>query len=160
MSVIKINKLFCLFVTVSTIFTFPSISIAGKYNWNNIVKEASGQTVYFHAWGGAENINTYINWAAETVKKTYNINVKHVKISDTSNVVSRILAEKNAKNNKNGAVDLVWINGENFSSMKRNNLLLKENWVIELPNSIFLDFKYNPSSLNDFGIPADGMEMP
>ena len=56
MSVIKINKLFCLFVTVSTIFTFPSISIAGKYNWNNIVKEASGQTVYFHAWGGAENI--------------------------------------------------------------------------------------------------------
>ena len=160
MSVIKINKLFCLFVTVSTIFTFPSISIAGKYNWNNIVKEASGQTVYFHAWGGAENINTYINWAAETVKKTYNINVKHVKISDTSNVVSRILAEKNAKNNKNGAVDLVWINGENFSSMKRNNLLLKENWVIELPNSKFLDFKNNPSLLNDFGIPTDGMEMP
>ena len=160
MSVIKINKLFCLFVTVSTIFTFPSISIADKYNWNNIVKEASGQTVYFHAWGGAENINTYINWAAETVKKTYNINVKHVKISDTSNVVSRILAEKNAKNNKNGAVDLVWINGENFSSMKRNNLLLKENWVIELPNSKFLDFKNNPSLLNDFGIPTDGMEMP
>ena len=160
MSVIKINKLFCLFVTVSTIFTFPSISIAGKYNWNNIVKEASGQTIYFHAWGGAENINTYINWAAETVKKTYNINVKHVKISDTSNVVSRILAEKNAKNNKNGAVDLVWINGENFSSMKRNNLLLKENWVIELPNSKFLDFKNNPSLLNDFGIPTDGMEMP
>ena len=160
MSVIKINKLFCLFVTVSTIFTFPSISIAGKYNWNNIVKEASGQTVYFHAWGGAENINTYINWAAETVKKTYNINVKHVKISDTSNVVSRILAEKNAKNNKNGAVDLVWINGENFSSMKRNNLLFKENWVIELPNSKFLDFKNNPSLLNDFGIPTDGMEMP
>ena len=160
MSVIKINKLFCLFVTVSTIFTFPSISIAGKYNWNNIVKEASGQTVYFHAWGGAENINTYINWAVETVKKTYNINVKHVKISDTSNVVSRILAEKNAKNNKNGAVDLVWINGENFSSMKRNNLLLKENWVFELPNSKFLDFKNNPSLLNDFGIPTDGMEMP
>ena len=160
MSVIKINKLFCLFVTISTIFTFPTISIADKYNWNNIVKEASGQTVYFHAWGGAENINTYINWAAETVKKTYNINVKHVKISDTSNVVSRILAEKNAKNNKNGAVDLVWINGENFSSMKRNNLLLKENWVIELPNSKFLDFKNNPSLLNDFGIPTDGMEMP
>ena len=113
------NKLICLFVIISTIFIFPTSSIADKYNWNNIVKEASGQTVYFHAWGGAKNINTYINWAAETVKKTYNITVKHVKISDTSNVVSRILAEKNAKNNKNGAVDLVWINGENFSSMKR-----------------------------------------
>ncbi|MDC0975820.1 ABC transporter substrate-binding protein [Alphaproteobacteria bacterium] len=160
MFVIKKNRLFRLFVTISTIFIFPSNSIADKYNWNNIVKEASGQTVYFHAWGGAENINTYINWAAETVKKTYNINVKHVKISDTSNVVSRILAEKNAKNNKNGAVDLVWINGENFSSMKRNNLLFKKNWVIELPNSKFLDFKNNPSLLNDFGIPTDGMEMP
>ena len=160
MFVINKNKLICLFVTISTIFIFPTSSIADKYNWNNIVKEASGQTVYFHAWGGAKNINTYINWAAETVKKTYNITVKHVKISDTSNVVSRILAEKNAKNNKNGAVDLVWINGENFSSMKRNNLLLKENWVIELPNSKFLDFKNNPSLLNDFGIPTDGMEMP
>ena len=160
MIMIKPNKYVCLFIAISFIFIFPSYSKANKENWNNILKEASGQTVYFHAWGGAKNINSYINWAAETVKKTYNITVKHVKVSDTSNVVSRILSEKNAKKNNNGAVDLVWINGENFSSMKKNNLLLNENWIIQLPNSKFLDFKNNPSLLNDFGVSTGGMEMP
>ena len=160
MFIIKKNKYFCLFIIILSIFIFPSYSKANKDNWSNILKEASGQTVYFHAWGGAKNINSYINWAAETVKKTYNITVKHVKVSDTANVVSRILSEKNAKNNNNGAVDLVWINGENFSSMKKNNLLLNKNWVIQLPNSKFLDFQNNPSLLNDFGISTDGMEMP
>ena len=39
MFVINKNKLFCLFVTISTIFIFPSNSIADKYNWNNIEGE-------------------------------------------------------------------------------------------------------------------------
>jgi putative thiamine transport system substrate-binding protein len=154
------NKFFCVFIIILSIFIVPSCSKATEENWNNILKQASGQTIYFHAWGGAKNINSYINWAADTVKKTYNITVKHVKVSDTSNVVRRILSEKNSKIINNGAVDLVWINGENFSSMKKNNLLLNENWIIQLPNSKFLDFKNNPSLLNDFGISTDGMEMP
>ncbi|MDC0093022.1 ABC transporter substrate-binding protein [Alphaproteobacteria bacterium] len=154
------NNFFCLFFIILSIFIHPSFSKATEENWNNILKQASGQTIYFHAWGGAKNINSYINWAGDAVKKAYNITVKHVKVSDTSHVVSRILSEKNSKIINNGAVDLVWINGENFSSMKKNNLLLNENWIFQLPNSKFLDFKNNPSLLNDFGISTDGMEMP
>ena len=44
--------------------------------------------------------------------------------------------------------------------MKSNNLLLSEKWIFNLPNSKFLDFSNDPSLLNDFGIPTDGMEMP
>ena len=44
--------------------------------------------------------------------------------------------------------------------MKKNNLLLKKNWIIKLPNSKLLDLKNNPSLLNDFGVPTEGMEMP
>ena len=44
--------------------------------------------------------------------------------------------------------------------MKTNDLLLNEKWIFNSPNSKFLDFANNPSLLNDFGIPTDGMEMP
>jgi len=128
--------------------------------WEENLLKSSGQTIFFHAWGGDRNINSYIRWAADEVKEKYNINVQHVKVSDTSNVVARILSEKNAAKHSNGAVDLVWINGENFSRMKESNLLLRENWIFEIPNSIYLDFKNNPSLLNDFGINTEGMEMP
>ena len=84
--------------------------------------------------------------------KKYNIEVVHVKIADTSNVVARILSEKNCRKNKNGAVDLVWINGENFSFMKKQDLLFKDNWIIKSPNTKNMDFENNPGLLNDFGI--------
>ena len=129
-------------------------------SWEDTILKSSGQTIFFHAWGGDRNINSYIRWATDEVKKRHNINVKHVKVSDTSNVVARILSEKNAKKDSNGAVDLVWINGENFSMMKENKLLIRENWIFKIPNSEYLDFKNNPSLLNDFGINTEGREMP
>ena len=150
---------FCIFFSL-LFFIFPINAHERKDDWKDVLKEASGQTIYFHAWGGAKNINSYIKWASDEVKKKYDITVKHVKVSDTANVVAKILSEKNVKKNNNGTVDLVWINGENFSFMKTNDLLLNEKWIFNSPNSKFLDFANNPSLLNDFGIPTDGMEMP
>jgi putative thiamine transport system substrate-binding protein len=149
----------CIFFSL-LLFIFPINAHERNDDWKDVLKEASGQTIYFHAWGGAKNINSYIKWASDEVRKKYNINVKHVKVSDTANVVAKILSEKNVKKNNNGTVDLVWINGENFSFMKTNDLLLNEKWIFNSPNSKFLDFANNPSLLNDFGIPTDGMEMP
>ena len=148
------------FIFVFFIISPLSNATEKKNEWEIEASKFSGQTIFFHAWGGAKNINSYIKWASDEVKKRYNITVKHVKISDTANVVARILSEKNVKTNNNGAVDLVWINGENFSVMKKNNMLLSENWVRDLPNSKYLDFENNPSLLNDFGVPTEGMEMP
>ena len=156
------------FIIISLVFVFCSSTYAlekqsyvfqNEY-WKKIIKKASGQTIYFHAWGGAKNINSYIKWASNEVMKKYNIEVIHVKIADTSNVVARILSEKTAEKNKNGAVDLVWINGENFSFMKKQDLLFKNNWIIKSPNTKNMDFKNNPGLLNDFGISTNGMEMP
>ena len=64
--------------------------------WQQILNEAKGQSVYFNAWGGSDTINDYIAWAAAEVKKQYQVDVKQVKITDTGDVVSRILAEKSA----------------------------------------------------------------
>lgn len=136
-----------------------SASEAKTSTWQEIVKQSKGQTVYFNAWGGSEQINDYIDWATDQVDKRYGIALKHVKVSDTSNVVSRVLAEKAAGRNSNGTVDLVWINGENFRSMKQNGLLFGP-FVQGLPSFKGVDPLENPSTVLDFGEPVDGLEAP
>lgn len=128
-------------------------------HWQNIVKKGRNQDVYFYAWGGDSQINAYIQWVVQQVKNQYNINLHHVKLSDTSEAVSRVLAEKSANNSTNGSVDLVWINGANFAAMSEHSLLLKQ-WANMLPNFRFTNPDNNPAVLFDFGIPTQGMEAP
>jgi putative thiamine transport system substrate-binding protein len=127
--------------------------------WQHIENVGKNQSVYFHAWGGDPQINAYIQWAAGQVKTKYNINLVHVKLSDTSEAVSRVLAEKSANNNTQGSVDLVWINGANFATMSEHSLLLKE-WANKLPNFVLTDPNNNPAVNFDFGLPTNGMEAP
>jgi len=127
--------------------------------WQQIEAQGSNQDVYFYAWGGDPQINAYLQWVADQVDDKYNINLVHVKLSDTSEAVSRVLAEKSAHNDDQGSVDLVWINGANFATMSENSLLLKQ-WANKLPNFVLTDPENNPTVNFDFGVPTDGMEAP
>nr|WP_321446282.1 ABC transporter substrate-binding protein [uncultured Cohaesibacter sp.] len=129
-------------------------------DWQAVLAKAKGQTVYFHAWGGGDRINAYIDWAGQQVATRYGVTVKHVKVSDTANVVSQIIAEKAAGKEEGGSVDLVWINGENFASLKEKGLLLPMSWAPDLPNYKFADIKGKPTLTTDFTIPTDGLESP
>ena len=84
----------------------------------------------------------------------------HVKVSDTAEVVSRVLTEKAAGRTEGGAVDLVWINGENFAAMKREGLLQPTAWATTLPNYRFVDVENKPTVASDFTVPVDGLEAP
>ena len=128
-------------------------------SWQQIEAQGENQDVYFYAWGGDPQINAYLQWAAKQVDDKYNINLVHVKLSDTSEAVSRVLAEKSANNNDKGSVDLIWINGANFATMSENSLLLKQ-WANKLPNFALTDPKNNPTVNFDFGVPTNGMEAP
>src|SRR5690606_15497312 len=90
----------------------PSAKIQADDNWQRIVQQGQGQDVYWHAWGGDPQVNLYIQWVAKQVLQQYKIRLHHVKLADTSEAVSRILAEKAAGNEQQGSVDLIWINGE------------------------------------------------
>ena len=127
--------------------------------WQQIEAKGSNQDVYFYAWGGDPQINAYLQWVADQVDDKYNINLVHVKLSDTSEAVSRVLAEKSAHNDDQGSVDLVWINGANFATMSENSLLLKQ-WANKLPNFALTDPENNPTVNFDFGVPTNGMEAP
>ena len=128
--------------------------------WDEVLNEASGETVYFNAWGGAENINAYLEWAGGELQKRYGIKLVHVKLDDTANAVAKVVAEKAAGRNDAGTVDLIWINGENFASMKRQSLLMTPGWAEKLPNWKFVDAEDKPTVRTDFTIPVEGLESP
>ncbi|MBD3584818.1 ABC transporter substrate-binding protein [Salinimonas sp. HHU 13199] len=120
---------------------------------------AHAQTINFHAWGGSPQVNRYLQWVNTQTEAEFGITVNHVKLADTSDAVSRVLAEKAAGNHDRGSVDLIWINGENFAAMKRHGLL-HQNWVSSLTNFALTNPDKNRNMTMDFGIPTDGQEAP
>jgi putative thiamine transport system substrate-binding protein len=127
--------------------------------WSRIEAAARGQTVYFNAWAGSERINAYLQWAAAEVARRWGVKLEHVKVTDTAEVVRRVRAEKSAGRNADGSVDLVWINGENFLTMKREGLLFGP-WSEQLPSYAAVDTIGKPSTRVDFSEPVDGYEAP
>jgi len=120
---------------------------------------AQGQTVYFNAWGGDPQVNRYIGWVAEEVEHRFAVELRHVKLSDTANAVTRVLSEKTAGRDTGGSIDLIWINGENFAKMKENDLLYGP-FADKLPNWKLVDFDDKPTTRIDFTIPTEAYEAP
>lgn len=128
-------------------------------NWASVEAQAKGQTVFFNAWAGSERINAYIQWAAEEVQRRYGVKVQHVKVADAADVVRRVRGEKQAGRQTGGSVDAVWINGENFLTMKRE-ALLHGPFAEALPSYQWVDTQGKPTTRIDFSEPVDGMEAP
>ncbi|MEM6512999.1 MAG: ABC transporter substrate-binding protein [Pseudomonadota bacterium] len=135
------------------------ISSAQADDWNAMVAEAAGQTVYFNAWGGDLAINRYIDWAAERVRDDYAIELRHVRVTDIAEAVSRIKAERAAGRDERGSIDLMWINGENFAALKRAGLLYGP-WAMQTPNAAHINWRDNPTTMTDGSLPTDGYELP
>ncbi len=127
--------------------------------WPEIVAAARGQTVYWNAWAGDERTNAFIAWAGREVSRRYGVTINHVKLKDTAEAVTRVVAEKAAGRDSGGGVDLIWINGPNFLSMKAQGLLYGP-FTQALPNYALVDVAGTPSNTVDFTVPVDGMESP
>jgi len=132
---------------------------AAPADFDSAQRQARGQKVYFHAWGGDPRINDYIVWAAQALEQRAGIALTQVKLKDTSEAVSHVLAEKTAGQKDGGSVDLIWLNGENFAAMKANRLLFGP-FTALLPNSRLLDPVGNPTLALDFTVPTEGLESP
>jgi putative spermidine/putrescine transport system substrate-binding protein len=134
-------------------------STLATMSWDEIVAEARGDTVTWFMWGGSDTINSYVSdHLGEVLKREYDITLNRVPITDAADVVNMVLTEKEAGVAQGGAVDLIWINGENFRSMKEAGLALC-GYTDVLPNSVLVNWD-NPAIANDFGVPVDGCEVP
>jgi putative thiamine transport system substrate-binding protein len=127
--------------------------------WEDTLAEARGQTVFWNAWGGDERTNAFIEWVGERTEAAYGVSIMQVKLTDTAEAVSRVIAEKAAGQTKGGSVDLIWINGANFQSMKEQGLLFGP-FLSGLPNAAGLDLSPGAAAVTDFTIPTEGYESP
>lgn len=128
-------------------------------DWAATEAAARGQTVWWHAWGGDPKINDFIAWVGELAQARHGVTLNHVKLAATADAVARVLAEHQAGQTSDGAVDLIWINGENFAAMKAQGLLAGP-FAEALPNWALVDVAGKPAVTTDFTLPTEGFESP
>ena len=125
---------FCAFLT-GLLLAAPLYAADG---WQAIQQQAKGQTVWFNAWGGDPAVNRYLEWVSGEMQTHYAITLKIVPLADAADAVKRIQTEAAAGRKTNGSVDLLWVNGENFRTLKEANLL-ETGWAQTLPNWRYVD---------------------
>jgi len=148
---------YLLFVVMAGSLFSTAHAIEPNEPWNKVLEEARGQTVYFNAWGGSDRINEYLEWVAAQASEQHGLQLKHVKIADIAEVVGQLEAAKAVGRDTDGNVDLMWVNGENFAAMKRQELTWGP-FAATLPNSSLL--KDSPSVKFDFSVPVEALESP
>ena len=146
-------------IVLALVVGLAATSARADAAWDDVLARAKGETVYWNAWGGDERTNAFIAWVGEQLKQRYGVEVKQVKLTDTGEAVARVVAEKSAGRDRDGAVDLIWINGPNFLSMKQKGLLYGP-FVDRLPNARYIDTTTKPSNVTDFTLPTQGYESP
>ncbi|MBA3408642.1 MAG: ABC transporter substrate-binding protein [Solirubrobacterales bacterium] len=135
----------------------PERSAAGV-SFDSTRAEARGQTVNWWMYGGDARINDYVDRYVTPAAAELGVKVRRVSVGDTADAVQRVVSQRRAGKASGGAVDLIWINGENFASGKQAGLWLKD-WARRLPNARLVDWE-DPSIARDFGVPVDGQESP
>lgn len=127
-----------------------------QLSWDEIQAVAKGSQVTFAMWGGSDQVNQFVDgWVAEQLRQRYQVSLKRVPLADTADAVNKVLGEVQAQSPR-GSLDLIWINGENFRSMKQGNLLFGP-FTSQLPSLVYYDAAVIGS---DFGLPVDGYEAP
>lgn len=132
----------------------------GFDSWDAVLEAADGQTVNWYLWGGSDAINEFVDRTyGIPLMEEYNITLNRVPLADTVDAVNQVLSEAEAGiEGDDGSIDLIWINGENFFTLKQADLLYGP-WAESIPNSALVDWE-NPALNLDFGRPVEGMESP
>ena len=146
-------------IVVAACTALPAAAQPDPSDWAAVLQEARGQTVYWHAWGGDPRINDFILWVADEALSRHGVSLTQVKLASTADAVARVVSEKQAGQDQGGAVDLIWINGENFAAMKGKGLLFGP-FAEQLPNWPLVDVAGKPATRMDFTELTLGLESP
>lgn len=126
-------------------------------SFEDVRADADGQVVDLWMYGGDDQGNAYVDDILAPAAAEEGVTLRRVPIVDTPDAVNRILSERQA-GRTDGSVDLVWVNGANFSTGQQADAW-RCGWTDLLPNMQFTD-PGDPLLLDDFGTPVNGCEMP
>lgn len=127
-------------------------------SWESIVEEAKGTTVTFYGWGGDDQLNAWLDdYFAPVMKEKYDITMERVPMN-IEDILSQLSGELTA-GKKDGDIDMIWINGENFRTTKDNNMLYGP-FLNELPNYEAYFDQDDEENNYDFCYPIEGYEAP
>lgn len=128
-------------------------------SWDEVLAAADGTTVNWFMWGGSDVINENVdNDIGRPLKEQFNVTLNRVPLNDTADAVNQVLNEAAAGVTKDGSIDLIWINGENFRTLKEADLLYGP-WAETLPKAQYVPWG-DPAIDFDFGTPVEGFESP
>jgi len=132
----------------------------GFDSWDDVVAAADGATVNWYMWGGSDSINNFVDTTyGIPLMEEYNVTLNRVPLADTVDAVNQVLSQAEAGvGGDDGTIDLIWINGENFFTLKQAELLYGP-WAENIPNSVLVNWD-NPALNLDFGRPVEGYESP
>lgn len=158
----------CLAALLAAVMILPLAACAGmqpestpdvsEMSFEELLETAKGTTVTFYGWGGDELLNRWLDDVfAPIMREKYDITMERVPM-DIDQVLSQLSGELLA-GQKDGSVDMIWINGENFRSARENNMLYGP-FVDKLPNfGRYVDTQSEDVTL-DFAYPIEGYEAP
>jgi putative spermidine/putrescine transport system substrate-binding protein len=139
--------------------------LAGNATWEDVLARAAEEgTVNWYHWGGSEELNTWIDTVVAPDLAELGITLQTSRLTNTRDAVDLVLADAAAgRGVGQGAVDALWINGENFYTLSSQGLNFGA-FADKLPNSKYFHFDpNNPASgpnLSDFGYPTNAEEVP
>ncbi|MGL5948065.1 MAG: ABC transporter substrate-binding protein [Aeromonas sp.] len=126
-----------------------------RHVWAALSQAARGSTVTLHGWGGSAEVNAYLHWASGELKRQHAITLRVVKVDDIHSSVQSLLAQRGAGGA--GQIDLLWINGENFHTLKHAGLLGAP-FTQHLPHMALVDPTLNLTT--DLAEATAGLEAP
>ena len=85
-----------LIAACAALLAMPAWGQTDPADWDAVLAAARGQEVHWNAWGGSTTTNDFIAWVGERVAEEHGVTLTQVKLADTAEAVSRVLAEKQA----------------------------------------------------------------
>jgi putative spermidine/putrescine transport system substrate-binding protein len=135
----------------------PTPETVGAQDFAGVLARAQGQTVSLWMYSGDTQGNAYVDDVLTPAVAAQGVTLRRVPVADTADALARVLSERQAGVTA-GSVDLVWVNGANFSTGQQAGAWLC-GWAGGLPNAALTD-PTDPLLTTDFGVPVDGCEAP
>jgi putative spermidine/putrescine transport system substrate-binding protein len=129
--------------------------------WSEVLAAADGATLDLHMWGGSTEINAFVDGVYGPALAELGITLRRVPLADTADAVNAVLGELEAGRSDlgAGAIDVIWLNGENFATMRQADALLATGWAEHLPNAALVDWD-DPAVAFDAGQPVSFTTSP